>query len=69
MQEMIAARIDMFAASSAKYAEALGTFRAALQKSGFSADESMQIILKVAEQPGRRPMFGGWRMGERWGKR
>lgn len=69
MEQMIEARIDMFSEVSGKYAEALGAFRASLQKSGFSADESMQIILKVAEMPGRRPMFGGWRMGEHWGKR
>ena len=69
MEQMMEARIDMLARVSGKYAEALGGFRAALQKSGFSAEESMQIILKIAEQPGRRPMFGAWRAGEHWRKR
>jgi hypothetical protein len=59
MNEMIAARMEMFAANAGRYAEVLGAFRASLQKSGFSAEESMQIVLKVAEQPGRRPMFAG----------
>jgi len=59
MNEMIAARMEMFASNAGRYAEVLGAFRAALQKSGFSAEESMQIVLKVAEQPGRRPMFAG----------
>jgi hypothetical protein len=59
MNEMIVWRMNMFEANAARYAEVLGAFRAALQKSGFSAEESMQIILKVAEQPGRRPMFAG----------
>lgn len=68
MTEMISARIDMFNANSAKYAEALGAFRAALEKSGFSAEESMQIVLKVAEQPGSRPFFHGGRFGH-WNKR
>ncbi|HUI01458.1 MAG TPA: hypothetical protein VLX56_07495 [Nitrososphaerales archaeon] len=68
VEEMMEARIDMFAEMSGKYAEALGAFRAALQKSGFSADESMQIVLKVAEGPGRRPMFAGGQGGH-WGKR
>ena len=68
MNEMIAARIDMFAANAGKYAEVLGAFRAALQKSGFSAEESMQIVLKVAEQPGRRPMFAGGHVGH-WRER
>ncbi len=66
MNEMIAARMEMFAANAPKYAEALGTFRKALQNSGFSADESMQIILKVAELPGPRPF--GRRHGGRWHK-
>ena len=61
MTEMISARIDMFKANSAKYADALGTFRADLEKSGFSAEESMQIILKVAERPRGRPFFPGRR--------
>lgn len=60
MNEMIAARLDMLAANTDKYAEVLGAFRKALEKSGFSAEESMQIVLKVAEQPGRRPMYAGW---------
>lgn len=64
MNEMTRARLEMFGANAAKYAEVLGTFRAALQKSGFSADESMQIVLKVAEQPGGRPFLGRGR----WGK-
>ena len=68
MTEMVSARIEMFRASSAKYAEALGEFRAALEKSGFSAEESMQIVLKVAEQPGRRPFFHGGHFGH-WNKR
>jgi hypothetical protein len=59
MNEMIAARMEMFASNAGRYAEVLGAFRAALQKSGFSAEESMQIVLKVAEQPGRRPAFAG----------
>ncbi len=58
MNEMTAARLDMFVANAPKYAEALGTFRAALQKSGFSPEESMQIILKVADLPGARPFWG-----------
>lgn len=58
MNEMIAARLDMFAANAPKYADALGTFRRALERSGFSAEESMQIVLKVAEQRGPRPFFG-----------
>jgi len=68
MNEMIAARVEMFAANAGRYAEALGAFRQALQKSGFSADESMQIVLKVAEQPGRRPMLAGG-FGGHWHKR
>jgi hypothetical protein len=68
MNEMVAAGLDTFAANAAKYAEALGAFRAALEKSGFSPEESMQIVLKVAEQPGRRPMFAGG-FGGHWGKR
>ena len=67
MGEMVTARLDLFRANAAKYAEALGAFRAALRKSGFSDDESMQIVLRVVEQP-RRPMFWGghggpWRRG------
>ncbi len=65
LNEMTKARLEMFGANAAKYAEVLGTFRAALQQSGFSAEESMQIVLKVAEQPGGRPFFGG----RRWNKR
>lgn len=62
MNEMIVARINMFAANAGRYADALGAFRASLLNAGFSAEESMQIVLRVAEQPGRRPMFGGgWR--------
>jgi hypothetical protein len=58
MSEMATARLDLFRANAPKYAEALGVFRAALKKSGFSDDESMQIVLKSMEQP-RRPMFWG----------
>lgn len=66
MTEMVAARIDMFKTNSAKYAEALGAFRTALQKSGFSAEESMQIVLKVAEWPGgMRPFFHRGPFGHR----
>ena len=63
MNEMIAARMEMFASNAGRYAEVLGAFRAALQRSGFSAEESMQIVLKVAEQPGGRPMFAGGHRG------
>lgn len=59
MNEMTTARLEMFGANAAKYAEVLGSFRAALEKSGFSSEESMQIILKVAEQPDRRPILAG----------
>lgn len=67
MNEMIAARLEMFAANAPRYAEALGMFRTALQKSGFSPEESMQIILKVAELPGMRTPFGR-RHGSHWHK-
>jgi len=67
MSEMATARLDLFRANASRYAEALGTFRAALKKSGFSDDESMQIVLKVVEQP-RRPMFWGGHGGP-WHKR
>ena len=67
MSEMEAARLDNFRANAPKYAEALGAFRAALKKSGFSDDESMQLVLKSMEQP-RRPMFWGGH-GGRWAKR
>ena len=60
MTEMIAARLDMFAANADKYAEVLGAFRKALEKSGFSAEKSMQIVLKFAEQTGRQPMYPWW---------
>jgi hypothetical protein len=63
MGEMTAARLEVFAANVTKYAEVLGAYRAALEKSGFSAEESMQIVLKAAEQPGRRPVFVGGRGG------
>lgn len=65
--EMIAARMDVFATNAPKYAEALGAFRKALQNSGFSPDESMQIVLKIAEMPGSRPFFGR-RHGGHWHK-
>ncbi len=59
--EMTTARLDIFSANVTRYAEVLGAYRTALQKSGFSAEESMQIILRAAEQPSRGPMFGGRR--------
>lgn len=62
------ARLEMFGANAPKYAEVLGTFRAALVKSGFSEEESMQIVLKVLEQPARRPMLMG-AFGGHWRKR
>jgi hypothetical protein len=67
MSEMMAARLDMFAQNADKYAKALGAYRKALVKAGFSKQESMQIVLKLAEQTGGRPMHGGawWR----WRKR
>ncbi len=61
MNEMTTARLEMFGANAAKYAEVLGTFRDALEKSGFSREEAMQILLKAAELPGRRPIFAGQR--------
>ena len=67
MREMATARLDLFRTNAPKYAEALGAFRAALKESGFSDDESMQIVLKVVEQP-RRPMFWGGHGGP-WHKR
>ena len=63
--EMVSARIDMFKANSSKYADALATFRTTLEKSGFSKEESMQIILKVLEQQRGRPFFHGGPRG-RW---
>jgi hypothetical protein len=61
MNGMTEVRLDVLSANAAKYAEALGAVRAALKKAGFSTEESMQIILKIAEQQGRRgrPMHGG----------
>ena len=67
INEMVKARIELFAANAPQYAQALGTFRAELQKSGFSPEESMQIVLKMAEQPGRRGFWGG-RRGGHWHK-
>ena len=67
MGEMERTRLEIFGTNAAKYAEVLGTFRAALKESGFSDDESMQIVLKVVEQP-RRPMFWGGH-GDPWRKR
>jgi hypothetical protein len=58
MGEMATARIEMFGATAPKYANVLGEFKAALKKSGFSDEESMQIILRMLELPGRRPMMG-----------
>ena len=63
MNEMTTARLDIFSANVTRYAEILGAYRAALQKSGFSAEESMQIVLRAVEQPSRGPMFGGRRSG------
>lgn len=65
MSRMETTRLEMFVANAPKYAEGLGAFRAALQKSGFSTEESMQIVLKSMEQPRRGPMFG-WRHGGHW---
>jgi hypothetical protein len=59
MNEMMAARFQMLADNATKYAEALGAVRAALVKSGFSREESMQIVLMVAQRQGRGPMFMG----------
>jgi len=62
MKEMTKFRLEMFQQNAAKYAQGLGAFRAALKKSGFSEEESMQIILKLAERPPVRPFFfrGMW---------
>ncbi len=65
MADMASARIDMFKSNAPKYADALGTFRASLEKSGFSEEEAMQIVLKVVEFPRGRPFFRGGRFG-RW---
>ena len=67
MGEMATARLDIFSANATKYAEILGAFRAALKKSGFSDDESMQVVLKVVEQPWRPSFWGGH--GGPWRKR
>jgi hypothetical protein len=63
MDNMIKARIEMFADNSERYARALGKFRGALVKSGFNKDEAMQIVLKVAETNAGRPRFMGWHPG------
>lgn len=68
MNEAMKARLEMFADNSPRYAEALGDFRAALEKSGFDRAEAMQIVLKVAEQQSLRPMFMGGHFGH-WRKR
>lgn len=68
MAEMASARIDMFKSNAPKYADALGTFRASLEKSGFSAEEAMQIVLKVVELPRGRPFFPGGHF-KRWHER
>ena len=68
MNEMTRGRIEMFASNSAKMAEALGAFRASLIQSGFSAEESMQIILRIADTGMGRPMFGRGFGHERWRK-
>ncbi|HXW37232.1 MAG TPA: hypothetical protein VEJ36_04950 [Nitrososphaerales archaeon] len=52
MNEMVQSRLEMFKANAPKFADALGTFRDALKSAGFSEEESMQIVLKVAESPG-----------------
>lgn len=65
MNEMATVSLDILSANATKYAEALGTFRSALEKAGFSAEESMQIILKITEPQGRRPIFAGGRGSHR----
>lgn len=62
MKEMTKIRLEMFQENAVKYAQGLGAFRAALKKSGFSDEESMQIILKLSERPPVRPFFfrGMW---------
>lgn len=55
----------MFQANAGKYAEALAAFREALRKSGFSPEESTQILIKPVEHPIGRPFFGG----RHWNKR
>jgi hypothetical protein len=67
MNGMTAVRLDVLSANATKYAEALGAIRAALEKSGFSTEESMEIVLKIAEQQGRRPMHAG-EHGGNWHK-
>ena len=69
MSEMATFRLDMLAANADKYAEVLGAYRKALEKSGFSAEESMQIILKFVEQTNRRPMFPWWHWAHEQQKR
>jgi hypothetical protein len=59
MNGMMAVRLDVLSANATKYAQTLGAIRAALVKAGFSSEESMQIVLKIAEQRGERPMHGG----------
>jgi hypothetical protein len=68
MRDMTKARLEMFADNATRYAEILGTFRAALEKSGFDKEEAMQIVLKVVERPSRRPMFAGGRFAH-WRER
>jgi len=67
MNGMMAMRLDVLGANATKYAEVLGAFRAALEKAGFSSEEAMQIVLKVADQQGRRPMHRGQHDGH-WHK-
>ena len=67
MSGMMAMRLDVLGANATKYAEVLGAFRAALEKAGFSSEEAMQIVLKVADQQGRRPMHRGQHDGH-WHK-
>lgn len=65
MNRMTAMRLDVLSANATKYAETLGAVRAALVKSGFSAEESMQLVLQLAEP--RRPMHWRGRSGH-WQK-
>jgi len=60
--------MDMQTSLAPKYAQFFATFRKELEKAGFSAEDSMQIVLKVAEQQrGPQPFFGGGFRG-RWHK-
>ena len=61
MNDMMVMQLDVLSANATKYAETMATVRTALVKSGFSSEEAMQIILKLAEPRGRGPMRGGER--------